>query len=145
MYKKIQAEIKESMKVRDIDKRDVLKMALSKAQAIAKENKSDVTDEIMTDGIRKELKQLNQTKDSLQNRHDSDLYKSTIYKIGILEKYLPKMISGSELSEMIIGMLKAAGATNKGQCMKTVMADLKGKADNREISGIVDNYLKSIS
>lgn len=66
MHENIQVAIKDAMKSKDIDKRDVLKMALSKAQAVAKEKKCDITDEIMLDGIRKELKQLNQTKDSLK-------------------------------------------------------------------------------
>lgn len=145
IYENVQAAIKDAMKSKDTDKRDVLKMALSKAQAVAKESKSDMSDEIMLDGIRKELKQLNQTKDSLESRKESDLYKSTMYKIEVLGGYLPTMMSGEELAEKITGILSAAGATNKGQCMKLVMAELKGKADNKEIANCVDSYLKTIS
>lgn len=145
MHNNIQAAIKDAMKSKDVDKRDALKMALSKAQAIAKDKKSDITDDIMLDGIRKELKQLNQTKDSLESRQESDLYKSTIYKIEVLSGYLPAMISGNELVGKVNEILHAVGATNKGQCMKSVMAELKGKADNKEIANCVDNYLKTIS
>ena len=58
MYNKIMSEIKEAMKNKETDKKDVLKMAVTKAQAVAKENKCEVTEEIMLDGIKKELKQL---------------------------------------------------------------------------------------
>lgn len=145
MYENVQAAIKDAMKTKNIDRRDVLKMSLSKAQAIAKEKKCEITDEVMLDGIRKELKQLNQTKDSLVNRKESDLYKSTIRKIEILNTYLPVMISGNELALKINEILHNAGATNKGQSMKLVMADLKGKADNKEIANYVDKYLKANS
>lgn len=144
MHNNIQAAIKDAMKSKDIDKRDTLKMALSKAQAIAKDKKSDITDDIMLDGIRKELKQLNQTKDSLENRKDTDLYKSTVYKIEVLTAYLPAMMSEEEVDKTVNNILKAAGATNKGQCMKLVMAELKGKANNKDIAKSVDTYLKTV-
>ena len=46
LFTEIQSEIKEAMKSKDTDKKDVLKMASSKAQAIAKEKKCEVSDEI---------------------------------------------------------------------------------------------------
>lgn len=144
MHNNIQATIKDAMKSKDIDKRDTLKMALSKAQAIAKDKKSDITDDIMLDGIRKELKQLNQTKDSLESRKDTDLYKSTVYKIEVLTAYLPTMMSEEEVDKTVNDILKAAGTTNKGQCMKLVMAELKGKANNKDIAKSVDTYLKTV-
>lgn len=144
MHNNIQAAIKDAMKSKDIDKRDTLKMALSKAQDIAKDKKSDITDDIMLDGIRKEIKQLNQTKDSLESRKDTDLYKSTVYKIEVLTAYLPTMMSEEEVDKTVNDILKAAGATNKGQCMKLVMAELKGKANNKDIAKSVDTYLKTV-
>ena len=54
MYNKIMSEIKEAMKNKETDKKDVLKMAVTKAQAVAKEKKCEVTEEIMLDGIKKE-------------------------------------------------------------------------------------------
>lgn len=146
LYQNIQMSIKEAMKSKDTDKRDVLKMAVSKSQAIAKEQKCDITDAIMLDGIRKELKQLNQTKDSLVGKEDSDLYKSTICKIDILNGYLPKMMSEEETIEAIKNILLGSGNTdfstlNKGMAMKMVMPELKGKADNKTISKCIDSFL----
>lgn len=146
LYQDIQMSIKDAMKSKDIDKRDVLKMAVSKSQAIAKEQKCDITDSIMIDGIRKELKQLNQTKDSLAGKEDSDLYKSTIRKISILNEYLPKMMSEEDTAEAIKNILMNSeytdlSALNKGMAMKIVMPELKGKADNKVISKCIDSFL----
>lgn len=142
MYQKIQEVIKSAMKSKDTDKRDVLKMAVSKAQAIAKDKKCDVTDAIMLEGIQKEMKQLYQTKDSLKDLQESDLYKSTMYKIGVLEEYLPKMMSEEETEQAVREILEKSNADNKGAAMKAVMPVLKGKADNKIISKYVDAYLK---
>jgi hypothetical protein len=145
MYQTIQGAIKDAMKSKDVDKRDTLKMAVAKAQDIAKTNKCDITDDIMLDGIKKELKQLNQTKDSLVNRQESDLYKSTLYKIEVLSSYLPKMMDENETADKVDEILSNSGADNKGTCMKLVMAELKGKADNKIIAKCVDDYLKKLS
>lgn len=145
IYESIQAAIKEAMKSKDIDKRDTLKLAVAKAQDIAKTSKCDITDDIMLDGIKKELKQLNQTKDSLASRQESDLYKSTLYKIEVLSSYLPKMMGENETADKVNEILSNAGADNKGACMKLVMAELKGKADNKVIAKCVDDYLKKLS
>lgn len=142
MYNKIMSEIKEAMKNKETDKKDVLKMAVTKAQAVAKENKCEVTEEIMLDGIKKELKQLNQTKDSLKGKEDSDLYKSTIYKIEILNKYLPEMLSEKDVAIRVVMILEEVNPKNKGEAMKAVMQKLKGKADNKVIAKCVDEYLK---
>ena len=143
MYNKIMSEIKDAMKNKETDKRDVLKMAVAKAQAITKESKCDVDNSIMMTAIQKELKQLSQTKDSLKGKEDSDLYKSTLYKIEILNAYLPKMMDEEAVAETVELLLSNKGINNKGAAMKIVMSDLKGKADNKVISKCVDEFLKN--
>ena len=143
MYNKVMSEIKDAMKNKETDKRDVLKMAVAKAQAIAKESKCDIDNNIMMTAIQKELKQLSQTKDSLKGKEDSDLYKSTLYKIEILNAYLPKMMDEEAVAETVELLLSNKGINNKGAAMKIVMGDLKGKADNKVISKCVDEFLKN--
>lgn len=144
LYTEIQNAIKEAMKSKETDKKDVLKMVVAKAQAIAKESKCDITDSIMLDGIQKELKQLNQTKDSLAGKEDSELYKSTLCKIDILNSYLPKMMTEDEVRKMINDIIDAENiALNKGSLMKAVMPKLKGKADGKVISKCVDDIISN--
>lgn len=140
MFKKIQDEIKSAMRDKDIDKKGVLKMVSSKAQMIAKEKKSDVTDEIVSNAIKKELKQLNQTKDSLKGYEDSDLFKSTMNKIQILSGYLPKEMNKEEVEAKVAEILSKVDYPNFGAKMKAVMAELKGKADNKVIKEAVEKY-----
>lgn len=142
LYTEIQNAIKEAMKSKETDKKDVLKMVVAKAQAIAKESKCDITDSIMLDGIQKELKQLNQTKDSLTGKENSELYKSTLCKIEILNGYLPKMMTEEEVRVEIDDIINTIGVElNKGALMKAVMPKLKGKADGKIISKCVDDII----
>ena len=68
LYEAIMSDIKDAMKSKNITKKDVLKQVQTKAQSDAKENKSDITDEVVIKAINKELKQLNQTKEAISSK-----------------------------------------------------------------------------
>ena len=138
MLKKIQEEIKAAMANKNKDKKEVLKSVLGKAQLIAKESKQEITDTVIIDAINKELKQLNQTKDSIPT--ESDLYKSTQSKINMLEEYLPRRLTQDEIRIEIAKLLSKGAYSNFGEKMKIVMSELRGKADNKLISDIVKEF-----
>lgn len=145
MYTRIKNQIKEAMKAKDNVTRDVLKMVVDKAKSIKKEsNPNDTTDivsnEIIVTAINREMKQLNQTKDALKGREDTVLYKDTERKISILSEYLPKMMTREEVEIEVERILTNGDYPNFGIKMKTVMAELKGKADNKTIKEVVDMY-----
>ena len=150
LYSQIQAAIKEAMKSKNVVKRDALKMVVNKSQAIAKEKKIDISDDIVLDGIQRELKQLNQTKDSLAGKEDCDLYKTTMEKIQILQSYLPKMMSEDEITAFVESELIELISVNvqispkiKGVVMKNIMPQLKGKADGKLVNTVIDRLLSS--
>lgn len=150
LYSQIQAAIKEAMKSKDVVKRDALKMVVNKSQAIAKEKKIDISDDVVLDGIQRELKQLNQTKDSLAGKEDCDLYKTTMEKIQILQSYLPKMMSEDEITAFVEAELIELTSVNvqispkiKGMVMKNIMPKLKGKADGKLVNTVIDRLLSS--
>ena len=144
MINKIRTDIKTAMLNKDNISRDVLKMVLDKANANAKEKKFEVpTNEMVIDAINKERKQIKQTLDILvQNKkEDSDLYKESIAKYNLLETYLPKQMSEDEIKDVVNKIIieKNLDIKNKGLIMKNVMPILKGKADGKIISSIVNS------
>lgn len=142
LYDVIMLDIKEAMKSKDTNKRDVLKQVQTKAQAEAKEKKVDLTDEIILNAISKELKQLNQTKDAVSSKPDSDLYKSTVEKIKILQGYLPEQLSEDECLAEVGKLLNSTEDLPKGKRIGLIMKELKGKADNKLIKQCIDALLK---
>lgn len=153
LYSQIKEEIKTAMKNKDSTCKDVLKMVVDKAKAIVKEKnptgtEEDITDDIVLQAIRKEVKQLNQTKESLNGKEDTELYISTTRKIDILSQYLPVQMTEEELKEFIERELIELTSVNveispkiKGMVMKNIMPELKGKADNKMIAQILDKLL----
>lgn len=145
MYNKIMQEIKEAMKTKNTNKKDVLKMVVDKAKAIVKEtnphdNTNNISDQVIIQAINKELKQLNQTKDSLEGRGCSDLYLITLEKIDILSAYLPQMMSKEEVVSKVSAILSTGDYPNMGAKMKAAMAALSGLADNKDIAAAVRGY-----
>lgn len=142
LYNNIMNSIKESMKSKDTHRRDVLKQVQTKAQAFAKENKCEITDDIVMDSIRKELKQLNQTLEAIKSKPESDLYKSTTYKIEVLTEYLPKQLNKEECLEAVQKVIDNAGeVANTKSLIGIVMKELKGKADNKLIKECFDEVV----
>lgn len=155
LYLQIKEEIKTAMKNKDTEKRDVLKMVVDKAKAIVKEKNptnvtEDIPDNVILQAIQKEVKQLNQTKDALKGKENTDLYASTTLKIGILSEYLPTQMTENELEKYIESELIELTGVNveispkiKGMVMKNIMPKLKGKADSRLINQVVDRLLNN--
>lgn len=155
LYLQIKEEIKTAMKNKDTEKRDVLKMVVDKAKAIVKEKNptnvtEDIPDDVILQAIQKEVKQLNQTKDALKDKENTDLYASTTLKIGILSEYLPTQMTENELEKYIESELIELTGVNveispkiKGMVMKNIMPKLRGKADSRLINQVVDRLLNN--
>lgn len=146
MLTKLRAEIKDGMLNKNTIKRDLFKLVLNKAQAIAKEQKCEINDDIVIKAGNSELKQLNQTLELTPE--GTDFYKENLVKKQILVDFLPKMLSEEEIREKVIGYLGelAIDWKNKGIVMKTLMPRFKGIADgklvNKIISEVVGNYSK---
>lgn len=145
MYIKIKDAIKEAMKSKDTMTRDCLKLVIDKARAIQKEknptNAPDIIpDEIMIQAIQREIKQLNQTKDALTGRQNSEMYVQTTHKIALLSAYLPSQMTKEDVEKVVSKILSNGDYKNFGEKMKVCMAELKGKADNKIIKEVVETY-----
>lgn len=145
LYLQIKDDLKAAMKDKNTVKRDVLKMVIDKSRAIMKRNfpnevSEDIPDTVVLMAIEKELKQLNQTKDSLKGREGSELYYQTGLKIGLLSAYLPSKMTKEEVEIEVKKILSEGDYPNFGLKMKAVMAELKGKADSNLIKEVVRSY-----
>lgn len=148
MYEKIKANIKEAMKNKDVVRRDVLKMVIDKARTIQKEqNPNDtpeiIPDNIMIQAIQKEIKQLAQTLDSIKGKNEAkfvQVAQTTAHKVTILNEYLPAQMTREEVERTVFNILTGGNYLDFGSKMKAVMAELKGKADNKLIKEVVETY-----
>ena len=73
----------------------------------------------------------------------TDLKDEYTFTLSVMEEYAPKQLSEDEIRAIIIDKFTDVIATgNKGQIMKAVMGELKGKADGKVINQVVTNLCK---
>ena len=142
-YEQLRAEKMAALKSKDTVKNNVVTMLLSGMTYLKKEVGRELTDEECMSVIQKELKQVRESLEMSKGREDAaeELRK----QIAILEGYLPKQMSEEEVKAKVQSIVEQLGvepiAKNKGANMKSVMAELKGKADGKMIGRIVDQLL----
>ena len=146
LYNVIRSHIKSAMMSHDTLMRDVLRLVMNKAHALMKEANPQydgidlIPDDIMIRAIKQELKQLTQTMDALQSRPDTSMYAETLDKITILSGFMPKMMTPEEVDRAVFNVLTDNYYPSFGEKMKAVMAQLRGKADNKDIKAAVEKY-----
>jgi len=143
----IENGIKDAMRAKDADRLRALRAI--KSMILLEETSGSNTGEISTDAEMKILmKAAKQRKDSLevyiaQNR--PDLAEKEQVELTIIEEFLPKQLSDSELTERIsaiIAQLGASSPADMGKVMGVASKEIAGLAEGRAISMKVGELLK---
>ncbi|MEA3186236.1 MAG: uncharacterized protein QOD99_66 [Chthoniobacter sp.] len=144
---RIDGDLKEAMKARDADKLAVLRMLKSalKNAAIEKGGATAQLDENEAAAIvRKQVKQRQDSIEGFEKGHRPELAEKEKQELGILNLYLPKQLSESELSALVKEAIAETGATSKAQMgavMKVAQAKAQCRADGKALSQEVQKQL----
>ena len=108
-----------------------------KKNAIDAGTRDDIPEDMVNSTIMKELKTVKEQIDSCP-KDRTDLIEEYQKRYDIISEYAPKMLSKDEVKAILTEKYADVIATkNKGQIMKAVMAELKGKADGKVINEVV--------
>ena len=86
------------------------------------------------------LKELKATKEQIDTCPASrqDLLQQYKFKLSVVEEFAPRQLGAEEIEKILTEKFADVIATkNRGMIMKSVMAELKGKADGKLISEVV--------
>lgn len=137
-----------AMKENNKFKKEVLSSILSTStnMAIDKGCKDNITEKIVNAAILKELKTANEMLDTCPSDRLEQLKEFT-QRIEIIKFYAPRMMSEEEIKNFIKEAAQDNSieltTKNKGQLMKVVMPKLKGKADGKLVSNVVQEMLSN--
>lgn len=138
-FKKLQSDMVAAMKARDKARKDMISSLISavKKLAIDEGKRDDIPEELVDRAIIKEEKTAQEQVDSCPADRE-DLKAEYQARLDVIKEYAPKMMSPEEIEEELKTQFADVIATkNKGQIMKAVMAELKGKANGKDINQIV--------
>lgn len=138
-FKKLQSDMVAAMKARDKARKDTISSLISavKKLAIDEGKRDNIPEELVDRAIIKEEKTAQEQVDSCPADRE-DLKAEYQARLDVIKEYAPKMMSLEEIEEVLKTQFADVIATkNKGQIMKAVMAELKGKANGKDINQIV--------
>lgn len=126
----------------------LLKTAVTNRLVELKQPGGQLGDEEMLDLI---LKQAKQRRDSIEQYEDAnrkDLADRERAELAVLEEYLPKPLTDTELAAAIQGAIAETGAGSAremGKVMGIVMARYKGRVDGKRVSDLTREMLTATS
>ena len=140
----LQKEMIAAMKAKDKPRKDAISSLVSavKKTAIDEGCRDDIKEELVNRVILKEMKTVKEQIDSCPDSRE-DLKAEYQARYDVIAKYAPKLMDASEIKAYLTEKhadLIASG--NKGQIMKTIMPELKGKADGKVINQVVAELCK---
>lgn len=143
-FEVLQKAMIDAMKARDKQRKDSISTLVSAAKKLAIDAgcREDIPEEMVDQAILKEIKSVKEQIDTCPADRTEllDEYKA---RLAVMEEYAPKMMSEDEVRAVLSEKFADVIATkNKGQIMKAVMAELKGKADGKVINAVVAETCK---
>ena len=133
-----------AMKAKDKARKDSISSLVSavKKAAIDEGCRDDIPAELVDRVILKELKSVKEQIDTCPDTR-ADLKAEYQARYDVILEYAPALMSEEQVRRYITEKFSKIVATkNKGQIMKAVMAELKGKADGKVINQVAGELCK---
>ena len=141
---KLQKDMIAAMKARDKERKDSISSLVSAVKKVGIDNgcRDNIPEDIVDSVILKEIKSVNEQIDTCPADR-TDLLEQYKARYDVFNEYAPKLLSEDEVRDILTTKFADVIATkNKGQIMKAVMAELKGKADGKVINQVVAELCK---
>lgn len=145
IIEKLRKDMTDAMKEKNAEKKNAIASLIDASKRIVidkGEDRVNIPDEIVIQVVLKELKTIKEQIDTCPADR-TDLLNEYKNRYAIVEAYAPKLMSKEEILKLINEKFAdVVSGKNKGLIMKTVMPELKGKADGKLINEIVEELCK---
>jgi len=146
LKQKLTDDLKQAMKSGDKLRRLVIRlvMAAIKNTEIAKQ--ATLADADILGIIAKEVRQRHESIEAFKLGDRQDLLAQEEAELAVLNEYLPQQMTREEITaaaRQVIEEVGAQGLGDKSKVMPKLIAQLKGRADGRDINAVVTELLSS--
>lgn len=145
LYDKINKAMLEAMKSKDKDTLSTIRLLKSAVDLYRINNKlGEITDEVVIEVASKQVKQHRESIEEFKKAGRDDLVVNLEREIKIISEFLPEQLTKEEIEEeidKIFALVKPEGKKDMGKIMKEANTRLKGKADFKLVSIIVNTKL----
>ena len=144
LKERISEDIKTAMKARDKVRletvRSIKKVIIEKETEVRPKGQDELTPEQELELLAQQAKQRRDSIEQYRQGGRDDLADTEAQELAIIETYLPAQLSTEEIEAIIDKIIASVGASSPidmGQVMGPAMKELKGKADGKQVQGIV--------
>jgi uncharacterized protein YqeY len=144
LTEQLQADMKTAMRDGDAHRRDTLRMAIAAVQNAAKDKRADLTDEEALAVLTRQVKTRRESIKAYADAGRDDLAAKEQAEIEVLQPYLPEQLGEDEVRMLVAEAIAATDASSPkdmGRVMGALMPKVKGRADGKLVSGIVNEEL----
>lgn len=145
LYEQITSDMKNAMVNKDKETLSTIKLLKSAIDLSKINNKlSEVTDELVLEVASKQVKTHRESIEEFKRGNREDLVLGLEKEISIIKRYLPEELSKEDVIkeiESIFEIVKPEGKKDMGKIMKEANTRLRGKADFKLVSEIVNEKL----
>lgn len=137
----LQKEMIAALKEKDTLRKDTLSSVIAavKKVAIDKGCRDNITEDLIIECIRKEIKTLQEQIDTCPVDR-VELLEEFRWKKDFLSQYVPQLVTDyDEIVKMVTNLVRDITIVDKGQLMKIVMPQLKGKVDMKIANQVVSD------
>jgi len=134
------------MKARDELTVSTIRLALSAVRNSEIEKGRELTDEEVLDVLAREVKRRREAIEGAEKAGRTEVAEKEAKEMQILSSYLPEQLDETEIAgiaEQIVAELGASGMKDRGRVMSALMQRIKGRADGRVASRIVEQILQN--
>ena len=141
-------DLKDAMRQKDAIRRTVIRSLRSEIHNQEIEDHKELDDD---GAIRVLAKQAQQRRDSIEafgQAERDDLVQKEKAELAIILGYLPQQLTPDEVTEIVRGSIEQVGAQgpqDMGKVMGTIMPQVRGRAEGREVNRIVTEMLKGLT
>ena len=140
LKERLMDDLKTSMKEKQTLRKNTITMLRSRIKQYEVDNRLTADDDLIMQMIQKEIKERNDTLDSLKGTDRAELIKDTEEEISYLSEYLPKQMDDDELNDLVSAVVAEVGATSMkdmGAVMKLAKERSESRVDAKRLSEAV--------
>ena len=146
LKQKLTDDLKQAMRSGDAVKRSAIRLVMAAINNAEIARRAALSDADILGIIAKEVRQRQESIVAFKQGNRQDLVDKEEVEMAILREYLPQQMTREEVVEaarLVIEEVGAQGAGDRGKVMPRLIAQLKGRADGREINAVVTELLAS--
>lgn len=146
LKEKLQEKLKSAMKARDELSVSTIRLALAAARNAEIDRGRELSDEEMTEVIAREVKMRREAIEGAEKAGRPEVAERERKELEVLTQYLPEQLGEEEVTKIAKDVIDEVGATgpkDRGRVMSALMPRVKGRADGRLVSQVVERILQS--